>query len=256
MMHRLFKHKLSSPENVILKYVDDEGDLVSMEDDTDVNHAISQSRLLKITVSDKKHRAEQDKEQDDAAIYLMADLQAQLTALRDTLNKLLEQEQRADRTAIKPPSPSSTREKTYRQLSAAELAEFEERQQQQLASQTSGPAPQHTASLSPQRPPPSATPTNLPSHPTQHPAPPRPSGSVHASAPPPFRPSATGSSVYPLPEQQQQQQQQQQQGPPSTQPFHNYPVHPPRQPHAPAYPPRPPGVPQSPMTGGMPQGWR
>lgn len=30
MMYRLFKNELSGPDNIILKYTDDEGDLISM----------------------------------------------------------------------------------------------------------------------------------------------------------------------------------------------------------------------------------
>jgi hypothetical protein len=54
MMHRLFRSKVSDdPNNIILKYRDDEGDIISLTDDLDISHAANISNVLKIIVYDK-----------------------------------------------------------------------------------------------------------------------------------------------------------------------------------------------------------
>ncbi|KAI8338482.1 PB1 domain-containing protein [Chlamydoabsidia padenii] len=50
MMTRIFK--LPSSEDITLKYTDNENDLISLLDDNDITHAVSQSSLLKVTVID------------------------------------------------------------------------------------------------------------------------------------------------------------------------------------------------------------
>ncbi|KAI9272321.1 hypothetical protein EDC94DRAFT_256932 [Helicostylum pulchrum] len=50
MMCRVFKSNITNPENIVLKYMDNEGDLISLVDDNGIIHAISISNLLKITV--------------------------------------------------------------------------------------------------------------------------------------------------------------------------------------------------------------
>ncbi|GJJ78645.1 hypothetical protein EMPS_11004 [Entomortierella parvispora] len=54
MVQRLFRADLSSDlDNLILRYEDEDGDLITILDDTDISHAISLSNLLKLTVNDK-----------------------------------------------------------------------------------------------------------------------------------------------------------------------------------------------------------
>ncbi|KAG0044878.1 hypothetical protein BGZ83_009838 [Gryganskiella cystojenkinii] len=54
MVQRLFRADLSSDlDNLILRYEDEDGDLITILDDTDISHAISLSSLLKLTVNDK-----------------------------------------------------------------------------------------------------------------------------------------------------------------------------------------------------------
>jgi hypothetical protein len=48
MICRLFK--LSSVDELSLKYYDDEGDLVNLETDIDISHALSISNVLKVKV--------------------------------------------------------------------------------------------------------------------------------------------------------------------------------------------------------------
>ena len=50
MLYRLFKKNLSSVDNILLKYYDDEGDLVTLESDIDISHALSLNNTLKIRV--------------------------------------------------------------------------------------------------------------------------------------------------------------------------------------------------------------
>jgi hypothetical protein len=51
MLHRLFKPHLSSVENICLKYEDEDKDLVVLESDIDISHALSLSSVLKVHVS-------------------------------------------------------------------------------------------------------------------------------------------------------------------------------------------------------------
>ena len=48
MIYRLFK--LNSVDQLTLKYYDDEGDLVNLETDIDISHALSISNILKVQV--------------------------------------------------------------------------------------------------------------------------------------------------------------------------------------------------------------
>jgi hypothetical protein len=51
MMHRLFRSRLSSnADNMVLRYRDDEGDLISLTDDLDISHAATLSPVLRIVV--------------------------------------------------------------------------------------------------------------------------------------------------------------------------------------------------------------
>ena len=50
MMQRLFKGNLDPKDEVILKYKDEDGDLITINDNSDLNFAIQCSRILKITI--------------------------------------------------------------------------------------------------------------------------------------------------------------------------------------------------------------
>ncbi|KAG0178593.1 hypothetical protein DFQ28_003732, partial [Apophysomyces sp. BC1034] len=102
-MYRLFKNELSSPENTVLKYTDDEDDLISMTDDMDVNHAISQSNILKITVFDKETRPFPTERQ----ARVTQDLKAQLIALRDALSDLIRSTEQSKQTDRDVPVPNA-----------------------------------------------------------------------------------------------------------------------------------------------------
>ncbi|KAG0262420.1 hypothetical protein DFQ27_002346 [Actinomortierella ambigua] len=55
MAQRLYKKHLSNNlDNLILRYEDDDGDLITILDDADITHAITLSELLKLSVNDKE----------------------------------------------------------------------------------------------------------------------------------------------------------------------------------------------------------
>ncbi|KAF9394445.1 hypothetical protein BGX21_010367 [Mortierella sp. AD011] len=54
IVQRLFRSELSADlDNLVLRYEDDDGDLITVREDTDISHAISLSNLVKLTVNDK-----------------------------------------------------------------------------------------------------------------------------------------------------------------------------------------------------------
>ncbi|KAJ3064279.1 hypothetical protein HK102_008244 [Quaeritorhiza haematococci] len=54
MLHRLFKKSLSANiDNLVLKYIDEDGDLVCLESDIDISHALSMNSVLRVNVYDK-----------------------------------------------------------------------------------------------------------------------------------------------------------------------------------------------------------
>ncbi|KAF9949849.1 hypothetical protein BGZ72_008379 [Mortierella alpina] len=54
MVQRLFRTELSKDlDNLVLRYEDEDGDLITIRDDADISYAISLSSLLKLTVNDK-----------------------------------------------------------------------------------------------------------------------------------------------------------------------------------------------------------
>jgi PB1 domain len=50
MLSRLFKHKMDSTDSAVFKYVDDEGDLVCLESDTDLAHALTLNTIFKVHI--------------------------------------------------------------------------------------------------------------------------------------------------------------------------------------------------------------
>ncbi|KAK3815233.1 MAG: hypothetical protein J3Q66DRAFT_370566 [Benniella sp.] len=54
IVQRLFRSQLSTDlDNIVLRYEDDDGDLITIQDDADISHAMSLSNVLKLTVNDK-----------------------------------------------------------------------------------------------------------------------------------------------------------------------------------------------------------
>ncbi|KAL8570570.1 hypothetical protein ACOMHN_008927 [Nucella lapillus] len=92
MMQRVFRGKLSTHDDILVKYKDEDGDLITIFDSSDLTFAIQCSRILKITLS-----------VNGKPPSLVGDvggaLRRELQRIRDSINTLL------DRTD---PQPSAT----------------------------------------------------------------------------------------------------------------------------------------------------
>lgn len=53
MMQRVFRNSLKSTDEIVVKYTDDDGDLITIFDDSDITLAIQLSRILKLTIFHK-----------------------------------------------------------------------------------------------------------------------------------------------------------------------------------------------------------
>jgi hypothetical protein len=124
IVQRIWKSKLSSDiNNLILKYVDDEGDQICLENDNDVNHALSFSSCLKIHIYDKETIPVN-------STSLIPNLSLEEKSLesiknvvkssRDTLNKIIEQ---LEKIKVETPTINKS-EKEIKPLSDDELNEF------------------------------------------------------------------------------------------------------------------------------------
>ncbi|XP_065057749.1 uncharacterized protein LOC135685676 isoform X1 [Rhopilema esculentum] len=82
MMQRLFRGKIRSTDDVLIKYKDEDGDLITIFDSTDLSFAKSLSRYLKITlfVNDKPKPLEHDQ---------VKEIKAELLVMRDKLNDMI-----------------------------------------------------------------------------------------------------------------------------------------------------------------------
>jgi len=124
IVQRVWKSKLSTDiNNLVLKYVDDEGDQICLESDIDVTHALGFSSCLKVHVYDKETIPVDSK----SAISNLTLEEKSLESIkkvvknsRDTLNKLLEQ---LEKVKVEQSSEAPA-EKEIKPLSNAELNEF------------------------------------------------------------------------------------------------------------------------------------
>ncbi|XP_067050931.1 protein TFG-like isoform X2 [Acropora muricata] len=82
MMQRVFRGKLSNTDDITIKYKDEDGDLVTIFDSSDLSFARSMSRIIKITlfVNGVPRPLEHS---------LVAEFRRELTELRDRVNYLL-----------------------------------------------------------------------------------------------------------------------------------------------------------------------
>jgi len=124
IVQRIWKDKLSTNiNNLVLKYVDDEGDQICLESDNDVNHALSFSSCLKVHVYDKETIPVNSKSLIPNLTLEKKTLESiknVVKSSRDTLDKILEQLDN-----IKVEGTSKAQEKTeIKPLSTAELSEF------------------------------------------------------------------------------------------------------------------------------------
>ncbi|KAI8581953.1 hypothetical protein K450DRAFT_230074 [Umbelopsis ramanniana AG] len=128
MMYRLFAHKISNIENIILRYTDEDGDLIVLSDDMDIVHAISQRNVLKVTVFDKERhplpRDSWDEKSQSVSQATLGNLERDLLSMRETINDLLQRlgekkpsEEKQDHRDADDDKPS------YKQLSTTDMEE-------------------------------------------------------------------------------------------------------------------------------------
>ncbi|XP_076264803.1 protein TFG-like isoform X2 [Rhynchophorus ferrugineus] len=87
MMQRVFRGKLTANDDITLKYKDEDGDLVTIFDSTDLSFAIQCSRILKLQVllnSEIKNEVEGITQTE------VTNLKKQIRTIRDQVNKLLD----------------------------------------------------------------------------------------------------------------------------------------------------------------------
>lgn len=87
MMQRVFRGKLSANDDITVKYKDEDGDLVTIFDSTDLSFAIQCSRILKLQVL---LNSEIKKEYEGITQTEVVNLKKQIKTIRDQVNKLLD----------------------------------------------------------------------------------------------------------------------------------------------------------------------
>ncbi|KRZ01566.1 Protein TFG [Trichinella zimbabwensis] len=85
MMQRVFKDKLSATDDVSVKYIDDDGDLVTILDSSDLAFAIQCHRVLRLTLL---VRESSTKMKTDAAIEIVRSLEVIRDSAIDVLEKI------------------------------------------------------------------------------------------------------------------------------------------------------------------------
>lgn len=83
MMQRVFRGVLETNEELVLKYKDEDGDLVSLTDTNDLSHAINYSRVLRLTILKQSAGNETNSLVD-------AEVVKELRSIRDKVNHLLD----------------------------------------------------------------------------------------------------------------------------------------------------------------------
>nr|XP_002125506.1 protein TFG [Ciona intestinalis] len=86
MMQRVFRGTLDSNEDVVIKYADEDGDLITIFDDSDINFAIQISRILKLTIFTKN---EPQIAKEDTSIA-GSNVRQELIKIRNQINNLLD----------------------------------------------------------------------------------------------------------------------------------------------------------------------
>lgn len=88
MMQRVYKGKLSSNDDITIKYKDEDGDLITIFDSTDLCFAIQCSHILKLQIflnnDDKSEQSE------PSSLPCLTEMKLQLRTIRDQVNKLLD----------------------------------------------------------------------------------------------------------------------------------------------------------------------
>lgn len=82
MMQRVYRGKLSTNDDIVIKYKDEDGDLITIFDSSDLAFAIQCSRILKITLFVNGQRL--------SDVGDMRSLRRELQAIRDRVNAILD----------------------------------------------------------------------------------------------------------------------------------------------------------------------
>ncbi|XP_076317405.1 protein TFG-like isoform X1 [Tachypleus tridentatus] len=83
MMQRVFNEKLSSNDEVTVKYKDEDGDLITIFDSSDLSFAIQCSRILKLTIFVNGQPAPLETDE-------LKHIRKELQQIRDKVNQLLD----------------------------------------------------------------------------------------------------------------------------------------------------------------------
>jgi len=92
MMQRVFKGAIDPEEDLLLKYKDEDGDLITITDNSELSFAIQYCRVLKLTVLSSKHG--------EASPNLSGSALRELRSIRDSINKILDGAADAGGTSI------------------------------------------------------------------------------------------------------------------------------------------------------------
>ena len=84
MMQRVFRGVLETNEELVLKYKDEDGDLVSLTDTNDLSHAINYSRVLRLTI------LKQNAAGNETSNLVDTEVVKELRIIRDKVNHLLD----------------------------------------------------------------------------------------------------------------------------------------------------------------------
>lgn len=86
MMQRVFRNSLESTDEIVVKYADDDGDLITIFDDSDITLAIQLSRILKLTIL----RKNKDGDAKTASVANTKYVRDELINIRNRINSILE----------------------------------------------------------------------------------------------------------------------------------------------------------------------
>nr|XP_022917372.1 protein TFG-like isoform X1 [Onthophagus taurus] len=90
MMQRVFRGKLTSTDDVTIKYKDEDGDLITIFDSSDLSFAIQCSRILKLHILMNNDMQCDTSSSGTLKPTELADIKVQLRSIRNQVNRLLD----------------------------------------------------------------------------------------------------------------------------------------------------------------------
>lgn len=91
MMQRVFRGKLTTTDDVLLKYKDEDGDLITIFDSSDLTGAIQSSRTLKLTIFlNNKTETVEPEEKPSPVLANINSIRKELMAIRDQVIRVLD----------------------------------------------------------------------------------------------------------------------------------------------------------------------